>query len=84
MDLKRLTEPAKLQRAAEDEPINGGYQPPVSGESAPAVSVLPAADEIFVPMEDEEEPYELPDDGYSEISSTEEELSEPDAYIRHS
>lgn len=76
MDMKRLAELAKLQRAAEDEPIIGETKSVPSPETATAVHFQPAADEIFVPMEDDEEPEELPDDGYSDVSSAAEESSE--------
>ena len=76
MDMKRLAELAKLQRATEDEPIIGEAKPVPSPEPVTAVHFQPATDEIFVPMEDDEEPEELPDDGYSDVLSAAEELSE--------
>ena len=76
MDMKRLAELAKLQRATEDEPIIGETKPVPSPEPVTAVHFQPATDEIFVPMEDDEEPEELPDDGYSDVLSAAEELSE--------
>lgn len=69
MDINKMAQFARLQREAEEEPPI----PAANNHSSPDHAQL---EEIFIPIEDDE-PSELPDDGYSAVSDAEEETQPP-------
>lgn len=69
MDINKMAQFARLQREAEEEP-------PIPDAEKHLSPVHAQPEEIFIPIEDDE-PSELPDDGYSAVSDAEEESQPP-------